>query len=391
MTTREISDSAPRPGARPFPRADLRGIPTYKPGRRPATGRRAYKLSSNESPYPPLPSVLDAIAQASDTIHRYPDLLSSDLVAAIAHRFGVPESHVVVGCGSVGLATQIVQAFAGPGDEVAYAWRSFEAYPIIVQVAGAVSIQVPLRPDGVHDLPRLAASITPKTRVVFICNPNNPTGTVVGADALLRFLDAVPAGCLVVLDEAYREFVTNPDSPDGIALYRDRPNVVVLRTFSKAYGLAGLRVGYAIAQPEIVDAIRITDVPFSTNALGQAAALASLQPAAEAELMARVQATISERERIVAALRAAGWDIPPPEGNFVWLPTGDRTESFAAACEAAGVIVRPFAGEGVRVTIGEPEANTLFLDVARAHGPAPTAPTAHGAAQPSPSGPDEPA
>lgn len=351
--------------ASPQPRADLRGIPTYKPGRRPAPGRRSFKLSSNESPYPPLPSVLDAITRAAPHIHRYPDLLSSDLVTALARRFDVPDDHVVVGCGSVALATQIVEAFAGPGDEVAYAWRSFEAYPIIVQVAGAIKVEVPLRPDAVHDLPRLAAAITPRTRVVFVCNPNNPTGTVVTAGPLNEFLDRVPSDCVVVLDEAYREYVTEPTVPDGVELYRQRRNVVVLRTFSKAYGLAGLRVGYAIAHPEVADAIRITNVPFSTNSLAQAAALASLEPQAEAELLDRVRTTIGERERVTRALREVGWDIPESHGNFIWLPTGADTDAFAAACEAAGVVVRPFSGEGVRITIGEPEANDLVIEVAR--------------------------
>jgi histidinol-phosphate aminotransferase len=348
----------------PQPRADLQGVPTYKPGRRPAAGQRSFKLSSNESPYPPLPSVLDAISEAAHQTNRYPDLAATPVVEALAERLHVPAQHVVVGCGSVGVATQIVESFAGPGDEVLYAWRSFEAYPIIVQVSGARSVQVPLTSASGHDLEAMAAAITRKTRVIFICNPNNPTGTAVRRPELEAFLDAVPGDCLVVLDEAYREFIRDPDVPDAVELYRDRPNVAVLRTFSKAYGLAGLRVGYAVAHEPVADAIRITNVPFSVSAIAQAAAVASLQPTAEKELLERVDATVRERARVLAAVRASGWAVPDTEANFVWLPAGPRTDEFAAACEAAGVVVRPFSGEGVRVTIGEPEANDLFLKVA---------------------------
>ena len=348
----------------PHARADLAGIPVYKPGRPSAGGQRSFKLSSNESPYPPLPSVLEAIAEAAQHTNRYPDLAASAVVQALADKLDVPAEHVVVGCGSVGVATQLVEAFAGPGDEVVYAWRSFEAYPIIVQVAGATAVPVPLTSGAVHDLDAMAAAITPRTRIVLVCNPNNPTGTAVHRAPLEAFLDAAPSDCLIVLDEAYREFNRDPDVPDAVTLYRDRPNVAVLRTFSKAYGLAGLRVGYAVAHPAVADAIRMTSVPFAVSSIAQAAAVASLQPVAERELLERVDVTVSERARVSTALRAAGWHIPDSEANFVWLATGQATESSAAACADAGVVVRPFAGEGLRVTIGEPEANDIFLKVA---------------------------
>jgi histidinol-phosphate aminotransferase len=348
----------------PRPRADLAGIAVYKPGRPSASGQHSFKLSSNESPYPPLPSVLEAIAVAALQTNRYPDLAAAPVVQALADKLEVPADHVVVGCGSVGVATQLVEAFAGPGDEVVYAWRSFEAYPIIVQVAGATAVPVPLTSDAVHDLEAMAAAITPSTRVVFVCNPNNPTGTAVRRAPLEAFLDAVPNDCLVVLDEAYREFNRDPDVPDAVTLYRNRPNVAVLRTFSKAYGLAGLRVGYAVAHPDVADAIRMTSVPFAVNSIAQAAAVASLQPVAEGELLERVEATVNERARVVSGLRAAGWHIPDSQANFVWLATGPQTDGGAAVCAAAGVVVRPFSGEGLRVTIGEPEANDIFLKVA---------------------------
>jgi len=348
----------------PHARADLAGIPVYKAGRPSAGGQRSFKLSSNESPYPPLPSVLEAITDAAQQTNRYPDLAASAVVQALADKLDVPPEHVVVGCGSVGVATQLVEAFAGPGDEVVYAWRSFEAYPIIVQVAGATAVPVPLTSGAVHDLDAMVAAVTPRTRVVLVCNPNNPTGTAVQRAPLEAFLNAMPSDCLVVLDEAYREFNRDPDVPDAITLYRDRPNVAVLRTFSKAYGLAGLRVGYAVAHPDVADAIRMTSVPFAVSSIAQAAAVASLRPVAEHELLERVDTTVAERTRVITVLRAAGWHIPDTEANFVWLATGQQTDSSAAACADAGVVVRPFAGEGLRVTIGEPEANDIFLKVA---------------------------
>jgi histidinol-phosphate aminotransferase len=359
------------PAAGPRLRAALDGIPTYKPGR-PAAAREggpAYKLSSNENPYPPLPSVLDTVRRESESFNRYPDMFAAGLTQAIADRFQVPASHVATGTGSVGVLQQLVQATAGEGDEVVYAWRSFEAYPIVVQVSGARSVTVPLTADEHHDLDAMLAAITPQTRLVLVCTPNNPTGTAVRRAELERFLDAVPPDVLVVVDEAYREFVRDPDVPDALDMYRDRPNVAVLRTFSKAYGLAGLRVGFAVAHEPVADALRKTAVPFGVSGLAQTAAVASL--AAEAELRERVEALVAERTRVQDTLREQGWsDVPVSEANFVWLRLGDRTDEFAAACEEAGVVVRPFGGEGARVTIGEPEANDLFLRVAKGFVPA---------------------
>jgi histidinol-phosphate aminotransferase len=354
-----MTASSPGPRLRPA----LEGIPAYVPGRGAvAAGRPVYKISSNENPYPPLPSVLDAINKAAGRVNRYPDMFATGLVAAIADRFSVPVEHIATGTGSVGVCQQVVQSTAGPGDEVVYAWRSFEAYPIIVQIAGAASVRVPLTGDDRHDLDAMAAAITNRTRLVFVCNPNNPTSTLVRRDEFDRFLAAVPPDVLVVLDEAYREFVRDPDVPDGLLLYRDRPNICVLRTFSKAYGLAGLRVGFAVANPAVAEALRKTAVPFGVNGIAQEAAVASLR--AEGELFERVEALVKERERVWETLRGQGWPVPPTEANFVWLKLGERTAEFAAACYEAGVVVRPFPGEGCRVTVGEPEASNLFLDVA---------------------------
>ena len=354
-----MSDLTPR--FRPV----LDTVPAYKPGQAPvAAAGQAHKLSSNESPYGPLPSVLKVIAEAASGVNRYPDNGAEELIGALAERFGVPAGHVAVGCGSVGVLKQLVEAVSDPGSEVLYAWRSFEAYPTLADLSGAGSVRVPLR-DETHDLAAMADAITGRTRIIFICNPNNPTGTVVRRAELEEFLAAVPPDCLVVLDEAYREYVRDPGVPDGLSLYRDRPNVAVLRTFSKAYGLAGLRVGFMVAAEPVAAAVRMTMLPFTVSCIAQAAAIASL--AAESELLDRVDAVAGERSRVRDALRSDGWTVPPTEANFVWLPLGPDTGHFAAECAAVGISIRPFGDEGARVSIGDPEANEAFLAVAKAY------------------------
>ena len=350
----------------PRPRAAIDALPAYVPGKPPVPreGLTTYKLSSNENPYPPLPGVVEAAHRAAEQMNRYPDMGCVELLDALSARFGVPVSDLAVGTGSVALLYHLLQATVSEGDEVVYAWRSFEAYPIAVQLTGATSVQVPLTADARHDFKAMEAAITDRTKVVLVCTPNNPTGPVVRRDELLAFLDAVPSNVLVVLDEAYREFVRETDVVDGVEVYRDRPNVVVMRTFSKAYGLAGFRVGYAIGHPPVVAAIRKCALPFGVSYVAQSAAIASL--AVEEELLERVDALVAERTRVVDELRAAGWDVPESETNFVWLDLGEDTVKFAEAVQAEGVSVRPFPGDGVRVTIGESEANDLFLGVARA-------------------------
>ncbi|MCC9311317.1 histidinol-phosphate transaminase [Kitasatospora sp. RB6PN24] len=343
-------------------RPSLDGIPSYKPGK--PAGADAFKLSSNENPYEPLPGVLEAAVAAAGAINRYPDMAVTELTEELAKRFDVPAEHIALGTGSVSVAQSLVLSTAGPGDEVIFAWRSFEAYPIITQVAGATPVQVPLTADEAHDLDAMLAAITPRTRLIFVCNPNNPTGVAIRRAELERFLEAVPSDILVVLDEAYREFIRDEQVPDGTEFYRDRPNVCVLRTFSKAYGLAGLRVGFAIAHEPVATALRKTAIPFGVSQLAQDAAVASLR--AEEALLVRVAALVEERARVAAALAEQGWTVADSQANFVWLRLGERTMDFAAAAAAAGVVVRPFPGEGVRVTIGETEANDIFLSVAQA-------------------------
>jgi histidinol-phosphate aminotransferase len=195
-----------------------------------------------------------------------------------------------------------------------------------------------------------------------VCNPNNPTGVAISEAELVRFLDRVPSDVLVVIDEAYREFVRDDSIPDGVDLYRDRPNVAVLRTFSKAYGLAGLRVGFAIAHEPVAQALRATAVPFGVNTLAQVAAIESLR--AEEELLIRCEALVQERTRVTKALREQGWTVPESQANFIWLRLGEQTPAFAKEAEAAGIVVRPFGNEGARITIGEVEANDILLHMA---------------------------
>jgi histidinol-phosphate aminotransferase len=343
-------------------RGAMATLPGYVPGR---TVPGAIKLASNETPLPPLPHVVERIAQAARTVNRYPDNWCTELGEALAGRFDVDPAHVVIGCGSVSLCYQLGAALAQPGDEVLYAWRAFEAYPIVTAISGADPVPVPLR-DHVHDLPAMASRLTERTRLVFVCNPNNPTGTVVHRDELARLLDAVPDDVVVVIDEAYHEFVTDADVTDAVTLLDEHPNVIVLRTFSKAYGLAGLRVGYGISgNPEVPAALRQTQSPFAVTAIAQQAALASLEPEAESQLMARVKDIVIERDRVQAELVAIGYEVPPTQANFVWVAMPEGTPEWATACAERKVIVRPFDGFGSRVTIGTPEENDRFLTAAR--------------------------
>ncbi|MGP3533666.1 histidinol-phosphate transaminase [Microbacterium sp. RD1] len=342
-------------------RPEIAALPVYRQGRQ--AGADAFKLSSNENPFDPLPGVLEAVRGAS-ALNRYPDATAALLRERLAARFGVTPDEVHVGAGSVSLIAQLLLATAGAGDEVVYAWRSFEAYPSLVKVTGATAIEVPLTDDARHDLPAMVAAVTERTRAILVCSPNNPTGPIVTHDEFAAFLDAVPADVLVILDEAYAEFVTDPDAVDGLRVLGllGRPNVVALRTFSKAYGLAALRIGYAIGHPRVLDAARATMIPLSVTAQAQTAAIASLDH--EAALLERVREIAERRDRLAAALREAGWRVPVAQGNFVWLPAGESTVEFAAAFEGEGLIVRPFPGDGIRISVGEEESVEKVLGIA---------------------------
>ncbi|MEU6419907.1 histidinol-phosphate transaminase [Streptomyces spiralis] len=350
-------------GRKPRFRSVLDRMVSYRPSRSagPARTGPVFQLAANESPYPPPSAVVEAISREALRTNRYPDNGCADLIAEIAARHAVPEDGIAVGCGSVGVAQMLMEAVAEPGGEVLYAWRSFEAYPMLTRLSGATAVEVPLR-DGFHDLAAMADAITDRTRLIFVCNPNNPTGTVVGEADLRAFLDRVPVDCLVVIDEAYREYVRDAKAPDGLDIAAGRPNVVVLRTFSKAYGLAALRVGFLVGHPVVAESIRKAYLPFSVNGVAQAAAIAALR--AESELMARVETTVGERERVRTALTDQGWTVPPSEANFLWLPMGDAAAAFGEHCGRAGVVVRAFAGDGVRVSVGSPPENDAFLSAA---------------------------
>lgn len=351
----------------PEPRAAIAALPAYVPGAR-SSGADAppVKLSSNEVAFAPLPSVREAIAAAGEFTNRYPDMMASEVAEGIAARWSVggasvgAESVVVAG-GSVAVLGHALHAYCDPGDEVVYAWRSFEAYPILTQIAGASSVRVALGPDARHDLAAMADAITPRTKVILLCTPNNPTGPAIRREEFESFMSAVPRGVVVVLDEAYAEFVRDPEAVDGRAALADHPNLIVTRTFSKAYGLAGLRVGYAVGTPSLVAPIRACVTPFSVSGVAQAAALASL--AAEDELLARVDAVVAERARVLARLAKDGWRPPDAQGNFVWLAAGAQTVALAAFLgqQAPPILVRPFPGEGVRITVGSPQENDHVL------------------------------
>lgn len=350
----------------PRPRPAVAALPLYRPGKSAEAAMAehaldsAIKLASNENPFDPLPSVAAALASGALLTNRYPDHRATAVREALAARVGRTPDHVAVGVGSVGLLQQLFLTYVDPGQRVVYGWRSFEAYPIYAQTVGAHAVQVPNRADQSLDMAAMTAAVTADTPLVLVTSPNNPTGTVVTHGELEALLAAVPPTTLVVLDEAYHEYVTDPAAPDALALQARHSNLVVLRTFSKAYGLAALRIGYLVAHPDVVAAVDRVLVPFCVNGLAQAAALASL--GAGDELDARVAATLTERDRVVAELDRRGVPHPDAQANFVWLPVGSPALALAEALEARGVVTRPFAGEGVRVTIGSPAENDRFLD-----------------------------
>jgi len=350
----------------PYLRPAVDAIPAYIAGKppKPVPGLTSYKISSNENPYSTLPEIEQALISSLTEVNRYPDMAATALIKALAGRFEVSAENLSVGTGSVGVLQQFVQATCEQGDEVLHAWRSFEAYPIVAAVNGAVSIGTGLRADESHDLAAMIKAITPRTRLILICQPNNPTGVAARGEELRQFIDQVPTEITVVLDEAYVEFITDPDVPDGVELfheYADKDNVAILRTFSKAYGLASLRVGFAIASASVAGALRKCAVPFGVSGIAQAAAIAAL--ACEPELMERVNAITAERARVIAGLREQGWSTPDSQGNFVWLQLGNDTQRFGDFCSSRGLSVRAYGNDGVRVTIGEEVANSRFLDL----------------------------
>jgi histidinol-phosphate aminotransferase len=343
-------------------RPELRDLPTYgsavvcPPGHVGAW----HKLSSNENPYAPSEAVIEAIGRAARSANRYPDPFGDDLAAILAEHHRLPPDRVAVAGGSLVLLQQVVQAVASPGDEVVFGWRSYEAYPIVVQSARCTGLRVPLREHRL-DLNSISARVTARTRLVIVCSPNNPTGTDVLASELESFAETLPPGCLLVLDEAYREFSTGPTTPDGLGLQERHDHVLVLRTFSKAHNLAGARIGWCAGDPEILRAMRRVALPFTVSRLASAAAAQAIAGHSAAN---RLKEIVSERDRLAERLRTAGFKVPASQTNFLWLVLGDSSDSFAARCAESGVSVRCFSGEGVRVTVGRAEANNRVAQVA---------------------------
>ena len=349
----------------PSVRPTIEALPTYKAGKKAQAvdSFAPYKLSSNEIALEPLPSVVGVIAQAAREINRYPDPFATELMTALAHKLDVSTENIAIGTGSVGVCQQIVQAMVDAGDEVMFAWRSFEAYPIISSIAGAHSVQIPLLPDGSHDLDGMVAALTPKTKVIFLCTPNNPTGNVISQSKFDDFIVQVPSNVLVVIDEAYVEFNRDIEAVDGLASMLAHPNVGILRTFSKAYGLAALRVGYFVGPKNIAAGVAKTAVPFGVSSIAQAAAVESLR--CENELLVRVEQVTQQRLHCEEQLRALGVSLTASQANFVWWPLGDRTDEFAQLCTDNAIAVRAFSGEGVRISIGEHEAMERLVNIVR--------------------------
>ncbi|WP_432565251.1 aminotransferase class I/II-fold pyridoxal phosphate-dependent enzyme [Kineococcus sp. SYSU DK003] len=340
----------------PTARPRIAALPAYS--RAAGAGSVRWRASSNESTVPPSPAVVQAVARVGAQAHLYPTLAGDDLVEAIATRLGTSPDQVVVGGGSLAVLQLALTAYTGPGTEVVHAWRSYEAYPILIGIADAQPVPVPLDGEFRHDVEAMLAAVTERTSAVLVCDPNNPTGTTLPPQRLGELVAGVPSNVLVLLDQAYCEF-DEQDPLDVAALVAEHPNVVVFRTFSKAYGLAGLRAGYAVGSAEVVAPVRNSAPPFGLSAAAEAAALAAWADAAHtAEIVATVTAS---REAFRGGLAERGLHTPDARGNFVWLPVGERATELERLCVRHGVSVRAFAGEGVRVTVGDPDAEAAVL------------------------------
>ncbi len=348
---------------RPRPAVDL--MPAYRPGKGAAQAEaehgitNAIKLASNENPLPPVQSIVDAVARAAIGANRYADHRATAVRERLSMWLGVDVERITVGSGSVGLLQQLFLTYVDPGDEVVYPWRSFEVYPVYTQMMAGKAVTTALTTAHAFDLDAVAGAITDRTKLVLLATPNNPTGTALSTTDIATLLDDISPATIVVIDEAYREFL-DPSLGDPVRdLIPRYPNVVVTRTFSKAQGMAGIRAGYAIADPEVIADVDKTLFPFAVSALAQAAAIAAID--AEAEIVVRVGNILSERARVIAELTAAGWHLPDAQANFVYLPIGERTDEIYLGLEKRGVVTRPFSNEGIRVTISTPDENDRFL------------------------------
>lgn len=348
-------------------RQPFRGIAPFDPGPfiDAGTGRVGAgpiaRLSNNEAAFGPLPTALDAVRAAMVSAGSYPDDAAAELVAALAAHHGMRPEQVSVGCGSLEVLYQIAMTLIGPDSNMVFAKPSFGEYGRLCALFGGGVRPIALR-DGHVDLHGLLNAIDEQTSLVVICNPHSPFGSFVEARDLRRFLDRVPPGCAVVFDEAYIEYTPASRDLSAVQLVRERPNAMVLRTFSKAYGLAGLRIGYVIAGVHVVRMLRAVHLTFSVNALAQRAATACLSALGQSQLGQRVDQNAVERARLTAALRDLGVPVLDSVTNFVFVPVGAHAETVAEGMQRCGVFVRPLPGVGLRITIGTPIDSELVVD-----------------------------
>ncbi len=339
------------------------GVPTGQAPEAIAEGKIA-QLASNESPFPPHQKVVETIRNAAGAMNRYPDPDATLLRGRIADRYETEPGRIAIGNGSCEILLAAAEALCEPGDEILYAWPSFSMYPYLAALTGGREIRVPLGEGGMHDLEAMAAEVTAATQLVLVCNPNNPTGTHLPAAEIAAFCERLPSSVTIALDEAYIEFQTHDDPDATVALLADFPNLVVLRTFSKCYGLAGLRVGFAIGSAKFRAAVDAVRQPFSVNALAQAAAAEAILHSDD--VAHRVESTIAERLRVEGALREMGLSTAETEANFSWVDLGDADEAeVVAGLAERSIAVRPGTPLGdpghIRVTYGTSAENDRFL------------------------------
>lgn len=348
----------------PTYRSDLEAIPIYRPGRPIEEVTRELgiesldKLASNECPESPFPEVIEAIASAASTVNRYPDTATYDLTRAIAAHHSVAPESVWVGAGSSEVLRCAALAVGGPGTSAVFPEPSFVMYRIATMVAGADPVAVPLTNTFDHDVDEMVAAVRKDTTIVYLCNPNNPTGGYLNGTEVARFIDAVPRDIVVVVDEAYAEYVTASDYRSFVDTAAGRSNLLVMRTFSKIYGLAGLRVGYGIGSRELISSLRRTQAPFSVTSAGQAAALEALKH--QDRVAQRRDTNAIQRAVLVAGLRDLGFSPATTQANFVYFEPESSASGMGDALLRRGEIIRVL-GDGIRVTVGSPEENSRFI------------------------------